>query len=41
MRDNQIVAAIAARDLSGIAEAYDKYAPGLYGYCRSLLRRAG
>ncbi len=38
MRDNQIVAAIAARDLSGVAEAYDKYAPGLYGYCRSLLR---
>jgi len=38
MRDSQIVAAIAARDLSGLAEAYDKYAPGLYGYCRSLLR---
>ncbi len=38
MRDNQIVVAIAARDLSGVAEAYDKYAPGLYGYCRSLLR---
>ena len=38
MRDNEIVAAIVASDLDGLAEAYDKYAAGLYGYCRSLLR---
>ena len=38
MRDNEIVAAIVASDLDGLAEAYDRYAAGLYGYCRSLLR---
>jgi RNA polymerase sigma factor (sigma-70 family) len=38
MRDNEVVAAIVAGDPAGLAEAYDKYAAGLFGYCRSLLR---
>jgi RNA polymerase sigma factor (sigma-70 family) len=38
MRDNEIVAAIVAGETAGLAEAYDKYAAGLFGYCRSLLR---
>jgi RNA polymerase sigma factor (sigma-70 family) len=37
MRDRDIVAAIVAGDPAGLAAAYDSYAPGLYGYCRSLL----
>ena len=41
MRDNEIVAAIVASDLDGLAQAYDKYAAGLYGYCRSLLVNPG
>ncbi|HYZ52740.1 MAG TPA: sigma-70 family RNA polymerase sigma factor [Streptosporangiaceae bacterium] len=40
MRDNEIVAAIVAGDPAGLAEAYDKYAAGLFGYCRSLLRES-
>jgi RNA polymerase sigma factor (sigma-70 family) len=36
--DNEVVAAIVAGDPAGLAEAYDKYAAGLFGYCRSLLR---
>jgi RNA polymerase sigma factor (sigma-70 family) len=38
MRDNEVVAAIVAGDPAGLADAYDKYAAGLFGYCRSLLR---
>jgi RNA polymerase sigma factor (sigma-70 family) len=38
MRDRDIVAAIAARDPDGLAQAYDKYAARLFGFCRSLLR---
>jgi RNA polymerase sigma factor (sigma-70 family) len=38
MRDNEVVAAVVAGDPAGLAEAYDKYAAGLFGYCRSLLR---
>jgi len=38
MQDRDIVAAIAAGDPDGIAEAYDRYAMPLYSYCRSLLR---
>ncbi|MGH3273140.1 MAG: RNA polymerase sigma factor [Streptosporangiaceae bacterium] len=37
MRDRDIAAALAAEDLEGLAAAYDRYAAGLYGYCRSLL----
>ena len=38
MQDREVVAAIAAGDPDGIAEAYDTYAMPLYSYCRSLLR---
>src|SRR5262249_27997215 len=38
MRDSEIVASIVAGDAEGLAEAYDRYAEALYGYCRSLLR---
>jgi RNA polymerase sigma factor (sigma-70 family) len=37
MRDSEIVAAIVAGEPAGLAEAYDRYAAGLFGYCRSLL----
>ena len=37
MRDREIVAAIAAGDLAGLARAYDKYAESLYGYCGWML----
>jgi RNA polymerase sigma factor (sigma-70 family) len=37
MHDHDIVAAIMGGDPEGLAAAYDKYAPGLYGYCRSML----
>ncbi len=37
MRDRDIIAAIVAGDADGLAAAYDSYAAGLYGYCRSLL----
>ena len=37
MDDREIVAAITAGDLAGLSAAYDSYAAGLYGYCRSLL----
>ena len=37
MRDSEIVASIVAGDQAGLAEAYDRYAGGLFGYCRSLL----
>jgi RNA polymerase sigma factor (sigma-70 family) len=37
MDDREIVAAIAASDLEGLAEAYDEYAESLYGYCHRML----
>ncbi|HYB86995.1 MAG TPA: sigma-70 family RNA polymerase sigma factor [Streptosporangiaceae bacterium] len=37
MQDAEIVAAIVAGQADGLAAAYDRYAPTLYGYCRSLL----
>ena len=37
MLDREIVAAIVAGDPAGLATAYDRYAPGLYTYCQSLL----
>ncbi len=37
MRDRDIVAAIVAGDLAGLAAAYDRYAAALHAYCRSLL----
>jgi len=38
MRDSEVVASIVAGDPEGLAEAYDRYAGALFGYCRSLLR---
>jgi RNA polymerase sigma factor (sigma-70 family) len=38
MRDSEIVASIVAGEANGLAEAYDRYADALFGYCRSLLR---
>ena len=37
MRDREIVAAIVAGDPAGLDAAYDRYAAGLFAYCRSLL----
>jgi RNA polymerase sigma factor (sigma-70 family) len=37
MDDREIVPAIAAGDLSGLAAAYDEHAESLYGYCRWML----
>ena len=37
MLDREIVASIVAGDPAGLATAYDRYAPGLYAYCQSLL----
>ena len=37
MRDGDLVAAVVAGDPAALAAAYDQFAPGLYGYCRSLL----
>ena len=37
MLDREIVAAIVGGDPAGLATAYDRYAPGLYAYCQSLL----
>jgi RNA polymerase sigma factor (sigma-70 family) len=37
MKDREIVAAVAADDPAGLAEAYDKYAEPLYGYCGWML----
>ncbi len=37
MKDREIVAAIAAGDPAGLADAYDKYAESLYGYCGWML----
>jgi RNA polymerase sigma factor (sigma-70 family) len=38
VRDREVVASIVAGDPSGLAAAYDSYAPQLLAYCRSLLR---
>jgi RNA polymerase sigma factor (sigma-70 family) len=37
VQDGEIVAAIVAGEPSGLAAAYDNYAPALYAYCRMLL----
>ena len=37
MDDREIVAAIVAGNLAGLADAYDTYAESLYGYCRMML----
>ncbi len=37
MHDRELVAAIAAGDPGGLAEAYDRYAAPLYTYCRFML----
>jgi len=37
MRDVAVVASIVADEPDGLAAAYDRYAPGLHAYCRSLL----
>src|SRR6516225_1443172 len=37
MDDREIVAAIAAGNPDGLANAYDKYAESLYGYCHWML----
>ncbi len=37
MDDREIVAAIAADEPAGLADAYDTYAESLYGYCRMML----
>ncbi|MGN6171855.1 MAG: RNA polymerase sigma factor [Streptosporangiaceae bacterium] len=37
MQDAEMVEAILAGREAGMAAAYDQYAPGLHGYCRSLL----
>ena len=37
MDDRELVEAIVAGDPAGLAEAYDKYAESLYGYCRMML----
>ena len=37
MEDPEVVAAIVAGDPAGLAEAYDRYAPPLYSYCRAML----
>ena len=37
VRDAETVASITAGDRDGLAAAYDRYAPGLYAYCHSLL----
>jgi len=38
MGDSEVVAAIAAGDPAGLAEAYDRYAVPLYRFCRAMLR---
>src|SRR5271167_3073656 len=37
MDDREIVRAIATGDPAGLAEAYDKYAESLHGYCHMML----
>jgi RNA polymerase sigma factor (sigma-70 family) len=38
MDDREVVTAIVAGDPAGLANAYDKYAASLYGYCRWMLQ---
>src|SRR6201985_840211 len=38
MRDREVVAAIVAGDPAGLAEAYDRYAPPLSSFCRTMRR---
>jgi RNA polymerase sigma factor (sigma-70 family) len=40
MQDRDLVARIVAGDPQGLAAAYDRYAPALYTYCRSMLHDA-
>jgi len=40
MDDREIVAAIVAGDLAALADAYDRYAEFLYGYCYWMLNEA-
>ncbi|MFI5080765.1 MAG: sigma-70 family RNA polymerase sigma factor, partial [Streptosporangiales bacterium] len=37
MRDTEMVAPLAERRADGLAPVYDRYAPALHAYCRSLL----
>src|SRR5215831_18063815 len=37
MRDTEMVAPLAERPADGLAPVYDRYAPALHAYCRSLL----
>ena len=37
VHDRDIVAAIMACDVTGVAAAFDRYAQGLYAYCLSRL----
>ena len=37
MQNAEMVGAILDGQGDGLAAAYDRYAPALYGYCRSLL----
>jgi RNA polymerase sigma factor (sigma-70 family) len=37
MRDIEMVASIVGGEPAGLAAAYDRYAPALHAYCRSLL----
>jgi len=37
MQDAEMVAAIVAGQTAGLAAAYDRYAPALHAYCRSML----
>nr|MDQ2813168.1 sigma-70 family RNA polymerase sigma factor [Actinomycetota bacterium] len=37
MGDRELVAAIVAGDLAGLADAYDQYAESLHGYCRWMV----
>jgi len=36
--DREVIAAIVAGELAGLVSVYDRYAPGLYGYCRWMLQ---
>jgi RNA polymerase sigma factor (sigma-70 family) len=38
MDDREVAGAVLAGDPAGLAAAYDKYAPSLYGYCQWMLR---
>src|SRR5256714_1422733 len=38
MHDREVGAAIVAGDPAGLAEAYDRYATPVYGFCRTMLR---